>query len=119
MRRADVPDSSGAAATRSSRLEELLALAVALLAEEKGISLDQVRERLWSESATAPAEEGLRFFAIKDLKSRVGMSISGIYRMMHQGTFPLPRKAGSKSLWRSDEVEAWILSRERRGSDRD
>lgn len=119
MRLADVQGESTSASTRSDRLEELLALAVALLAEEKGISLDQVRERLWSEPATAPADEGLRFFAIKDLKNRVGMSISGIYRMMHQGTFPMPRKAGSKSLWRSDEVEAWILSRERRGSDRD
>lgn len=119
MRRADVPDDSGAASTRSSRLEELLALAVALLAEEKGISLDQVRERLWGEPPAVPADEGLRFFTIKDLKNRVGMSISGIYRMMHQGAFPLPRKAGTKSLWRSDEIEAWILTRERRGADRE
>lgn len=119
MRRADMPDDSGAASTRSSRLEELLALAVALLAEEKGISLDQVRERLWGEPPAVPADEGLRFFTIKEVKARVGLSVAMIYRLMQRGTFPRPRKVGTKSLWRSDEVEAWILSRERRGADRD
>ena len=39
---------------RSDRLEDLLALAVALLAEERGISIEQVRDRLWK--APPPAQ---------------------------------------------------------------
>lgn len=52
----------------------------------------------------------LSLLPIKDVKARVGLSVAMIYRLMQRGTFPRPRKIGVKSLWRSDEVEAWILA---------
>lgn len=52
----------------------------------------------------------LSLLPIKAVKLRVGLSESTIYRMLNLGTFPKPRKVGGKSLWRSDELEAWILA---------
>lgn len=113
------PGDGPGAPTRSRRLEDLLALAVALLAEEGGVSLDDVREQLWPARPAATDENVISLLSIKDVKARVGLSTATVYRLMQRGTFPRPRKVGTKSLWRSDEVEAWILGRERRGSDRD
>ncbi|KRA42959.1 hypothetical protein ASD72_12925 [Pseudoxanthomonas sp. Root630] len=106
-----------ASSTRSSRLEDLLALAVALLAEERGVSLDDVRQELWPALPAAADEMATALLPIRAVKARVGLSTATVYRLMQRGTFPRPRKVGQKSLWRSDEVEAWILSRERRGAD--
>ena len=100
-----------AASTRSTRLEDLLALAVALLAEERGVMMDDVRRELWPVLPAAADEMPTALLPIKAVKLRVGLSESTIYRMLNLGTFPKPRKVGGKSLWRSDEVEAWIMAR--------
>jgi predicted DNA-binding transcriptional regulator AlpA len=52
----------------------------------------------------------LSLLPLKEVKARVGLSTATVYRLMQRGTFPRPRKVGTKSLWRSDEIEAWILA---------
>lgn len=106
-RQSDRPASS----TSSSRLEDLLALAVALLAEERGVSLDDVRQELWPALPAAADEMATALLPMKEVKARVGLSTATVYRLMQRGTFPRPRKVGTKSLWRSDEIEAWIMAR--------
>lgn len=61
-------------------------------------------------SAAESIPEGLSLLPLKAVKARVGLSTATVYRMMQRGTFPKPRKVGTKSLWRSDEIEAWILA---------
>jgi prophage regulatory protein len=64
-------------------------------------------------SAAENTPTPLSLLPIKEVKARVGLSVAMIYRLMQRGTFPRPRKIGTKSLWRSDEVEAWILAQTR------
>lgn len=52
----------------------------------------------------------LQLLPLKDVRARVGLSTATIYRMMAASTFPKQRKVGAKSLWRSDEIDAWILA---------
>ena len=61
-------------------------------------------------SAAEKIPTPLSLLPIKAVKLRVGLSESTIYRMLNLGTFPKPRKVGGKSLWRSDELEAWIMA---------
>lgn len=64
-------------------------------------------------SAVENTPTPLSLLPLKELKARVGLSTATVYRLMQRGTFPRPRKVGTKSLWRSDEVEAWILAQVR------
>ncbi len=61
-------------------------------------------------SAAEKIPTPLSLLPIKAVKLRVGLSESTIYRMLNLGTFPKPRKVCGKSLWRSDELEAWNLA---------
>jgi len=97
---------------RSDRLEDLLALAVALLAEERGISIEEVRERLWRPPPLIDAPSvGPRLLRIKGLKEKIGFSQAMIYRWMAAGTFPRPQKIGYGSVWLESEIDAWIAAR--------
>ena len=109
MDRAQPIDGPGAP-TRSRRLEDLLALAIALLAEERGVTLDDVREQLWPARPAVTDENVISLLPIKDVRARVGLSVPQVYRLMQRGAFPRPRKVGTKSLWRSDDIEDWICS---------
>lgn len=98
---------------RADRLEDLLALAVALLADERGISIEQVRERLWK-PPPAPVDElpaRPRLLRLRDVKAKVGFSQATIYRWMSEGTFPRPLKVGHGSAWRESDIDAWIAAR--------
>lgn len=46
-----------------------------------------------------------------EVRSRVGLSASMIYRLISEGRFPRPGKFGTKSLWVESEVAAWIADR--------
>ena len=46
-----------------------------------------------------------------EVRKRVGLSPSMIYRLIGQGEFPAPGKFGTRSLWVSSEVDAWITER--------
>lgn len=98
---------------RSDRLEDLLALAVALLADERGISIEQVRERLW-DPPPLPVDQavpGPRLLRIKAVKAKVGFSVAAIYRWMAAGKFPSPIKVGTGSAWRESDIDAWLSQR--------
>lgn len=46
-----------------------------------------------------------------EVRKRVGLSPSMIYRLISQGEFPRPGKFGTRSLWVSSEIDAWIAER--------
>ena len=49
----------------------------------------------------------------KEVELRTGLSRSTIYSMMARGSFPRPRRIGTRSVaWREDEVETWLATRE-------
>lgn len=99
---------------RSDRLEDLLALAVALLADERGISIEQVRERLWRPPpAQAPAPPApTRLLRREEVESRTGLSTSTLYQRMLDGKFPKPVPLGEKARgWVESEIDDWIGAR--------
>lgn len=46
-----------------------------------------------------------------EVRKRVGLCPSMVYRLVSQGRFPKPGKFGTKSLWVESEVSAWIAER--------
>lgn len=45
---------------------------------------------------------------------RVGLRKSTVYKLLAAGLFPSPVRVSARtSAWRSDEIEAWIDSRQR------
>ena len=40
----------------------------------------------------------------------VGVTFPTIWKMMRAGTFPRSRIVGGKSMWRSDEIDAWLAA---------
>ncbi len=46
-----------------------------------------------------------------EVRKRVGLSASMIYRLVGEGRFPRPGKFGTRSLWIESEVSAWIAER--------
>lgn len=42
------------------------------------------------------------------LSQKICLSRYTIYRLVHDDTFPKPRKIGKASRWINSEVEAWI-----------
>ena len=50
-----------------------------------------------------------RFIRMPDLRQKVGLSKSQIYKLIQQGEFPEPIKLGKKiSVWTDSEVEEWM-----------
>lgn len=50
----------------------------------------------------------IRFLRLPDVRSRVGLSRSQIYRLIQEGTFPSPVKIGGQvSVWPDNEISAW------------
>lgn len=46
----------------------------------------------------------------------VGLKRSAIYQLIQQEKFPRPVRLSKRAVgWRSDEIEAWIESRAKRG----
>jgi prophage regulatory protein len=53
-----------------------------------------------------------RFIRMPDLKSKVGLSKSQIYKLIQQGEFPRPIKLGDKiAVWTQSEIEEWMSSK--------
>lgn len=51
------------------------------------------------------------FLPMTEVRKRVGLSASMIYRLISEGRFPKPAKFGTRSLWVESEVSAWIAER--------
>jgi prophage regulatory protein len=53
-----------------------------------------------------------RFIRMPDLRQKVGLSKSQIYKLIQQEEFPEPVKLGRKvSVWVDSEVEEWMSSK--------
>jgi prophage regulatory protein len=56
-----------------------------------------------------PADEPERFLKLEEVKRRVGLGKSMIYRLIQEGKFPAPYKVSSfASRWSDREVAGWI-----------
>ena len=55
----------------------------------------------------------MRLLKRKEVERLVSLSCSAIYRRMRAGQFPVAVALGGAVRWRSDEIEAWVESRER------
>ncbi|WP_211867594.1 helix-turn-helix transcriptional regulator [Neoroseomonas terrae] len=50
-----------------------------------------------------------RFLALAEVKQKVGLGHSNIYRMMADGRFPAARRVGEKAVrWLESELDAWM-----------
>lgn len=57
----------------------------------------------------SPAVEPERFLKLDEVKRRVGLGKSMIYRLIQEGTFPAPYKISPfASRWSDREVAGWI-----------
>jgi prophage regulatory protein len=54
---------------------------------------------------------GEYFLTKKALCEKVGLTFPFIWRMIREGKFPKGRAVGSRTLWVSSEIDAWILAR--------
>ena len=56
--------------------------------------------------------EGIRFLRMDDLREKVGLSRSQIYKLIADGDFPKQNKVGERiSVWQESEVEEWMVSK--------
>jgi prophage regulatory protein len=54
-----------------------------------------------------------RFLRLPDLRRKVGLSRSQIYRLISRGEFPPQRKVGSKvSVWAESEIDEWMAEQQ-------
>ncbi len=54
-----------------------------------------------------------------EVERRTGVAKATLYRMMAAGKFPRPVQLSVRCVgWRLDEINEWIASRERAGTDR-
>ena len=53
-----------------------------------------------------------RLIRLPEVKRRVGLGRSTIYRLMDLGTFPKARKLGLRAIgWSEAEIDGWIASK--------
>lgn len=63
-------------------------------------------------ASTLPETSPLAFLRLPEVKRRVGLSRSEIYRKVKEGSFPRPVKLSSQaSAWAEHEVQAWCQAR--------
>ena len=62
--------------------------------------------------ANDTSEKPLRLLRLKEVKMRVGLGRSTIYRWISEGNFPKPVKLGVQSVaWRENDIDYWVSSR--------
>ncbi len=85
------------------------------VAFEKALSSDHPRRQHDNKVVHAPrGPPAIRLLDKADILVLTGMSFPTIWSWMRRGQFPRSRIIGrgrqSKSVWRSDEVEAWLAN---------
>jgi len=63
---------------------------------------------------TDPMHPPERLFRLTDLRELTGLSRSGVYSKISQGTFPRPLKSGRVSVWKASAIREWQASLEQR-----
>ena len=57
----------------------------------------------------------MRLIPKREMLQMVGAkSYTTVWQWMREGTFPLGLAVGSRTMWRSDEIEQWMAARPRR-----
>jgi prophage regulatory protein len=58
--------------------------------------------------------EEIKLMRFKKLRENVALGRTTIWQMVKDGRFPAPVRIGKNGIaWRSDEIQAWIKSREK------
>ena len=59
-----------------------------------------------------------RILRRSEIETVIGLSRSGIYNMMAEGTFPKPMRLGRRAVgWLESDVTDWLSNRQRVGSE--
>jgi len=65
-----------------------------------------------TDNAAAELRRNPRLIRLPEVKHRVGLGRSTIYRWMAEGRFPRPVRLGGYIVaWAEDDVETWIANR--------
>jgi prophage regulatory protein len=90
-----------------SSLDTVADLIADRIAQRVEVRLDSIRAKD-SPRRENPESPTVMFIRMKELRVRLGLSASTIYRKASEGTFPVPVKLGARtSAWRIDEIERW------------
>ena len=86
----------------------------------KGIALEQSDfsefDVIEASTLTTSSPAPLRLLRFGEVRLRTGLSRSTIWRMERSGSFPSRIQVSVNVVaWREDEVDAWIVSKVRRG----
>lgn len=52
----------------------------------------------------------MRLIPKSEMLDRVGVSYPTVWRWMRDGSFPRGVAVGTRTFWRSDEIDAWIAA---------
>jgi predicted DNA-binding transcriptional regulator AlpA len=73
--------------------------------------MDKANTKL--DTANGIMNGSVRLMTVKEVSKFLGMSISGVYLRIQQGTFPQPIKLSTHvSRWRSDVIAKWLDAQE-------
>lgn len=65
----------------------------------------------------SPNVSSASILRLPQVKQRVGLSRTSIYRAAKDGSFPQPIPLGPRAVgWTSTSIDAWIASREQQGA---
>lgn len=53
----------------------------------------------------------IKLLPCPEVLDRIGLKKSRLYALIRENNFPEPIKVGSRSLWPSNQVDAWIAER--------
>ena len=65
-------------------------------------------ERNAHSARAPPSGWGVRLLSKREVLAIANVSYPTLWAWMRQGMFPRSRVAGGKSVWRSDEIDAWL-----------
>jgi predicted DNA-binding transcriptional regulator AlpA len=61
-------------------------------------------------SATPAADQSPRLLKKTEVCALANATFPSIWAWMRAGTFPRSRVVGGRSMWRSDEIDAWMAA---------
>lgn len=67
-----------------------------------------------NQNKSGRANARVRLLTRPEMLAATGLSFPQIWEMMRVGKFPQPCAIGKRSLWRSDEIQAWMDALPRR-----
>jgi predicted DNA-binding transcriptional regulator AlpA len=74
----------------------------------KSLARGEHDERSVRAANAPPAREGAHLLSKRQVLTIINVSYPTLWSWMRQGKFPRSRVVGGKSMWRSDEVDAWL-----------